>query len=176
MSTTHNDPTPSCDQQKRNIAFQKHNHAICIENAMDIADQRCKDQGVRLTQLRRRVLELIWQSHKPLGAYDLLDMLSGASQKRIAPPTIYRALDFLQQQRLVHRIASLNAFIGCCASDPHLNSAFLICQQCEVAIELEQTAIQLAIEATGKHSGFSVISTAVEVVGLCPGCLEGQQQ
>ena len=137
---------------------------------MKIAEKRCKEQGVRLTKLRRQVLELIWQSHRPLGAYDLLDMLSGSNQKRIAPPTIYRALEFLQQQKLVHRIATLNAFTGCGATSAHANSAFLICQRCQIAIEMEQSELQLAINIGAEQSGFSVSSANIEVLGLCSSC------
>jgi Fur family zinc uptake transcriptional regulator len=73
----------------------------------------CAQKGLRLTALRRRVLELVWQSHKPLGAYDILAVLSEQDGRRAAPPTVYRALDFLLENGLVHRISSLNAFVGC---------------------------------------------------------------
>ena len=101
------------------------------------ADALCARQGVRLTELRRRVLELVWQSHKPLGAYDILAVLSETDGRR-APPTVYRALDFLQENGLVHRIASLNAFVGCNNPEHSHQGQFLICRTCHTAIELEQ--------------------------------------
>lgn len=154
------------------IASTPHDHQACIASALEIASQRCKEQGVRLTPLRKQVLELVWQSHKPLGAYELMEMLSGSNQKRIAPPTIYRALDFLLNQGLIHRITSLNAFTGCCASDPHSNSAFFICQNCQIAIEMDQQTLQGAIDNSAHQAGFSVASAALEVVGLCRNCQE----
>jgi zinc transport system ATP-binding protein len=111
-----------------------------VHSALAEADALCTRQGLRLTALRRRVLELVWQSHKPLGAYDILAVLSEQDGRRAAPPTVYRALDFLLENGLVHRIASLNAFIGCSHPEHAHQGQFLICRECHVAIELEQTA------------------------------------
>ena len=94
------------------LACRPHDHAHCVAGALAEADALCARLGVRLTELRRRVLELVWQSHKPLGAYDILAVLSEQDGRRAAPPTVYRALDFLLENSLVHRIASLNAFTG----------------------------------------------------------------
>jgi len=116
------------------------------------------------------VLELVWQSHKPLGAYDILAVLSEQDGRRAAPPTVYRALDFLLENSLVHRIASLNAFIGCSHPEHAHQGQFLICRECHVAIELEQTSISNAIVASAKDVGFSVEAQTVEVVGLCGNC------
>lgn len=90
---------------KTPLACQPHDHSQCVSTALAEADALCARQGVRLTELRRRVLELVWQSHKPLGAYDILAVLSETDGRRAAPPTVYRALDFLQENGLVHRIA-----------------------------------------------------------------------
>src|SRR5690606_6370026 len=126
----------------------------------------------RLTTLRRRVLELVWQSHRPMGAYDLLDILAREDDRRPAPPTVYRALDFLQEQGLVHRIASLNAFIGC-ASPEHVHQGhFHICRICRVAFELDQSLIQPAISKVAEQLGFTVESETVEIAGLCTRCRE----
>ena len=92
--------------------FHAHDHDHCIETALGDAESVCIERGVRLTVLRKRVLEIVWQSHRPLGAYAILDVLA-ADGRRAAPPTVYRALDFLQENGLVHRIASMNAFVGC---------------------------------------------------------------
>ncbi len=109
---------------------------------MSEADALCARQGLRLTALRRRVLELVWQSHKPLGAYDILAVLSEQDGRRAAPPTVYRALDFLLENGLVHRISSLNAFIGCNHPEHAHQGQFLICRECHAAIELEQKVHQ----------------------------------
>ena len=130
----------------------------------------CTRQGLRLTALRRRVLELVWQSHKPLGAYDILAVLSEQDGRRAAPPTVYRALDFLLENGLVHRIASLNAFIGCSHPEHVHQVQFLICRACHVAIELEQSSISDAIINSAKDVGFTVETQTVEVVGLCGSC------
>jgi len=126
--------------------------------------------GLRLTALRRRVLELVWQSHKPLGAYDILAVLSDQDGRRAAPPTVYRALDFLLENGLVHRIASLNAFIGCNHPEHAHQGQFLICRECHVALELEQPAISQAIVQSAADVGFKVEGQTVEVVGLCSAC------
>lgn len=93
------------------LASRPHDHSRCVTHALTEAESICTRQGLRLTALRKRVLELVWHSHKPLGAYDILGVLSEEDGRRAAPPTVYRALDFLLENGLVHRIASLNAFI-----------------------------------------------------------------
>ena len=155
---------------KASLACLPHDHSQCVSSALADADALCAQQGVRLTALRRRVLELVWHSHKPLGAYDILAVLSETDGRRAAPPTVYRALDFLLENGLVHRIASLNAFIGCVHPGELHQGQFLICKACHAAIELELSAISQAIVAGAAAVGFAVESQTVEVVGLCAGC------
>ncbi|WP_296267211.1 zinc uptake transcriptional repressor Zur [Pseudomonas sp. UBA6562] len=152
------------------LAHRPHDHSRCVHSALTEADDLCARQGLRLTALRRRVLELVWQSHKPLGAYDILAVLSEQDGRRAAPPTVYRALDFLLENGLVHRIASLNAFIGCTHPEHAHQGQFLICKGCHVALELEQASISEAILASAAEVGFSVENQTVEVVGLCGNC------
>ncbi|MBK4989678.1 MULTISPECIES: zinc uptake transcriptional repressor Zur [Pseudomonas] len=152
------------------LANRPHDHSHCVHSALAEADALCARQGLRLTALRRRVLELVWQSHKPLGAYDILAVLSEQDGRRAAPPTVYRALDFLLENGLVHRIASLNAFMGCSHPEHAHQSQFLICRVCHVAIELEQDSISDAIIGSARHVGFTVENQTVEVVGLCSNC------
>ncbi len=134
------------------------------------AQNLCLQKRVRLTELRKQVLELIWQSHKPLGAYTLMDMLSESSSRRVAPPTVYRALEFLLEQRLIHRINSLNAYIGC--PDPYSQhqNHFLICRQCGIASECDNQMLSEQIGKAGQAAGFSVENQCLEIVGLCPNC------
>ena len=132
----------------------------------------CAQKGLRLTALRRRVLELVWQSHKPLGAYDILAVLSEQDGRRAAPPTVYRALDFLLDNGLVHRISSLNAFVGCSHPEHPHQGQFLICRNCHAAIELEQKSISDAIINSARDVGYTVEGQTDEVVGLCSGCRE----
>jgi Fur family zinc uptake transcriptional regulator len=156
------------------LASRPHDHSHCVSHALAEAESICTRQGLRLTALRKRVLELVWQSHKPLGAYDILGVLSEQDGRRAAPPTVYRALDFLLENGLVHRIASLNAFVGCNHPEHAHQGQFLICRSCHAAIELEQPAISEAIVASAAAVGFAVEGQTVEVVGLCAGCREPQ--
>ncbi|MGH8434185.1 MAG: zinc uptake transcriptional repressor Zur [Pseudomonas sp.] len=156
------------------LASRPHDHSHCVHNALAEADAICARLGLRLTALRRRVLELVWQSHKPLGAYDILGVLAEEDGRRAAPPTVYRALDFLLENGLVHRIASLNAFVGCNHPEHAHQGQFLICRSCHAAIELEQLAISEAIVASASAVGFAVEGQTVEVVGICAGCRKAE--
>jgi Fur family transcriptional regulator, zinc uptake regulator len=91
------------------FADASHDHQRCVKRAFAEAEQICLEQGQRFTTIRRKVFELIWQQHKPIGAYQILEDLQ--QESRTAPPTVYRALDFLLNLGLIHRIASLNAFV-----------------------------------------------------------------
>ncbi len=152
------------------IACLKHNHAQCISTALQAARELCLAKKVRLTKQREKVLELIWQSHKPLGAYALMDMLAAESTRRVAPPTVYRALDFLMEQDLIHRINSLNAYIGC--PDPHTQhqNQFLICSTCGIASECIDDSLNAAIMEASQAAGFSISHHSLEITGLCPNC------
>ena len=154
-----------------NHAFpqSKHDHDTCVADALHKADLVCAQRDVRLTPQRRRILEIVWASHKPIGAYDVLEILN-RNGGRSAPMTVYRALDFLMEQGLVHRLASLNAYLGCNHPHEKHNSYFLICQQCNQAAELADTSIQSAILASTKGTGFAVQSQLVEIQGLCQDC------
>ena len=154
------------------IACVPHDHSQCVKSALAEAEVVCRRQGTRLTALRRRVLELVWHSHKPLGAYDILAVLSEQDGRRAAPPTVYRALDFLLENGLVHRIASLNAFIGCAHPEQPHQGQFLICYQCHTAIELESFSISEAITNAAVSLGFQVYQKTVEISGLCRACQE----
>ena len=151
-------------------ACSQHNHNHCIHEAITAARSLCEGRGVRLTSLREQVLELVWQSHKPLGAYTLMEMLAKASTRRVAPPTVYRALDFLLEEGLIHRINSLNAFIGCPSPTQRHQSHFLICQACNVAVELDSLPLQQALADSAADAGFSLLSHSVEISGFCAEC------
>lgn len=152
------------------LACSHHDHHHCISDALAAARQLCLSRGVRLTDLRLQVLELIWQNHKPLGAYTLMEMLAKANTRRVAPPTVYRALDFLLEQGLIHRINVLNAFIGCPSPAIKHQSHFLICRACGIAVELDQPALSEQILKVAHQAGFVVESQALEISGLCSNC------
>ena len=146
-----------------------HDHAECISTALAAAEDTCRREGLRLTPIRRRVLELVWQNHRPVGAYDLLDQLS-RDGKRAMPPTVYRALEFLQGAGLVHRIATLNAFVGCSHPDHAHQCQFLICSDCRTVVELESEQIGRSLKREAAALGFQVREQSVELTGLCPEC------
>jgi Fur family transcriptional regulator, zinc uptake regulator len=152
---------------------QGHDHRRCIDTALAAAEAVCAERGVRLTDLRRRVLELVWRSHRPVGAYDLLEALA-AERRRAAPPTVYRALDFLMEQGLVHRIHSLNAFVGCAAAGNTHAAQFLICSDCGDATEFDDEELGAALGRLGTERGFRVRSRVIELQGRCARCASGE--
>lgn len=147
----------------------QHDHTRCVTSALKAAEVRCAD-GATLTESRRRVLEIVWESHRPIGAYDILDRLA-ADGRPAKPPTVYRALNFLLEQGLVHRLETLNAFIGCGASEADGHTAqFLICRDCNMAQELDDPALRQALIAAAEQSGFRVDKRVVELSGTCADC------
>ena len=146
-----------------------HDHENCVARAMAAAEQVCRERGLRFTSLRRRVLGLVWESHKPAGAYEILERL-GEEGRSAAPPTVYRALEFLIDAGLVHRLDSLNAFIGC--PDPSNSHAgqFLICRQCRSVVELDDADIEELVQSKARRLGFTAVHQMLEIQGLCEDC------
>ena len=136
---------------------------------MKTAIDLCAERGVRLTALRNNVLELIWQSHQPVGAYELLDILK-SKRRNAQPPTIYRALNFLLDLGLIHRIESLNAYVGCDTPQMSHNTQFLICTSCGAAADISDLRLDKAINALAKDAKFSINHRSIEVEGQCPNC------
>jgi Fur family zinc uptake transcriptional regulator len=152
------------------FTFQpKHDHTRCINKALQKAEAVCLKSEQRFTKIRRLVFEMIWQSHRPIGAYELLPAIKNAGFNS-APPTVYRALDFLQEQGLVHRISSLNAFIGCSHPGHQCSSCFLICDNCQLAVELESPKLADAISDITLEMDFVAQREHLEIVGICPNC------
>jgi Fur family zinc uptake transcriptional regulator len=149
-------------------------HAGVLTERLTRAEAACARRGAKLTDVRRTVLELILESREPIGAYALLDRLKDRSGQG-KPPTIYRALDFLLAQGLIHRVERLNAFIGCHEESDHPHPVqFLICGICGSVTEFEDEAIGRAVETVASHSGFRVKRAIVEVEGTCGVCV-GQE-
>lgn len=150
-----------------------HNHDHCVAAALDTAEAVCARAGQRLTTLRRRVLELVWAGHRPVGAYALLDELK-KDGRGAAPPTVYRALEFLLECGLIHRIESLNAYVGCShPGEAHLTQ-FLICKSCGTAAELDDKRLGEAIGRSAAEHGFSIANRIVELSGTCAACRTGR--
>ena len=144
-----------------------------LEAALDRAATSCLKRGAQLTPLRRQVLGLVLGADQPLGAYALLDLLK-AERPGAAPPTVYRALDFLLEQGLIHKVERLNAFVGCMEAEhghahghPH---QFLICRQCGTTQEMADPAVMQAVEAAARRVGFRPDHATVEVEGTCARC------
>ncbi|HSG04258.1 MAG TPA: Fur family transcriptional regulator [Marinobacterium sp.] len=155
-----------------NNAFNSaHNHQHCVSDALSSAKALCRSQGQRLTPIRELVLRLVWQSHKPLGAYELLPQLAQAGFNS-APPTVYRALDFLQELGLIHRISSMNAFIGCTQPNHPHPTAFMICRACRTAAELDTSELETLFHLSAAKQGFDIEQQSVELLGLCVQCRE----
>lgn len=148
----------------------EHNHSLCIKDALADADKVCGSKGVRLTPQRRAILEIVWSSHKPIGAYEILELLAKKTKSRPAPMTVYRALDFLIEQCLVHRIASLNAYMGCSHPGKHHGSCFLICDNCGQAAQILDDNIENIISQEADRVGFTINLNLVEVSGVCSQC------
>ena len=146
-----------------------HEHESCIEDALARAEAVCRERGVRLTPLRRRVLELVWGSHRAIKAYDLLAALSDG-EVAAKPPTVYRTLEFLMAQGLVHRIDSLNAFVGCPQPNQRHSAQFLICGDCGDVSEMNAASIDRAVADQAADSGFALSRKIIELHGKCPRC------
>jgi Fur family zinc uptake transcriptional regulator len=155
----------------RQFPHEEHDHDHCVAEAIATAVQICRERGLRFTEQRRRVLELVWNSHKPVGAYDILNRLNRAGGK-VAPPTVYRALDFLIEADLVHRLDSLNAFVGCPdPSTPHTGQ-FLICRECRSVAELDDIEIDKMVRQSASNLGFTAIHQTLEIEGICRNCAD----
>ena len=152
--------------------FDSHDHSRCLSDALEDAERLCRERGARLTSLRRRVLEIVWSGHKPVGAYEILEVLR-SERHGAAPPTVYRALDFLLEQGLIHRLESLNAFIGCGAPGTAHGGQFLICRVCGMVAEVDDGRIEQAVSGTAAEAGFSIEHSIVEIAGICPECKAG---
>ena len=149
-----------------------HDHDRCSADALAHAEALCVKRGERLTPMRRKVLEALTASHNPLGAYEIIEQVA-VQGPRPAPITIYRALDFLTTQGLVHRIESRNAFLACInnhAADAPV--VFLICEHCGAVGEAPSTAVAETLNAAAKSAGFSPKSPVIEITGVCKHCRE----
>jgi Fur family zinc uptake transcriptional regulator len=147
----------------------KHDHDRCVSRLMRAAEKVCSERQLQLTPIRRRVLELVMQRHAPIGAYDILSAIRKGEGAQ-APPTVYRALEFLLDAGLIHRIDTLNAFIACEIPDSVHAGQFLVCRNCSKVVELDDPAISRLLVQKAKALGFTADPQDVEVKGLCDSC------
>jgi Fur family zinc uptake transcriptional regulator len=146
-----------------------HDHDRCIDSAIAQAEKVCEAENARFTDMRRKVFSLIWQSHTAVTAYELLDALQAEGQ-RVQPPTVYRALEFLTDLGLVHRIESLNAYFGCDQPDCDHLGQYFICTRCGRVAETVDEDVSIAVRKAAKQVGFKIEATTVEIKGLCHDC------
>ena len=167
MPHDHSDDCPGC--QSPDLAFAAHDHAHCQSDALARAEALAAVRGVRLTPVRRRVLEILLEAHKAMGAYDVLNRLAAEGFGN-QPPVAYRALEFLEDQGFAHRIRRLNAFAACMHPGEAHAPAFLICQSCNMVAEAPATPVMAALTQAAKTSGFAIERANIEAVGLCSTC------
>jgi len=145
--------------------------AVGAPAALAAAEEACRQRGVRLTAIRKAVLQALHATHRPLGAYDLAETLAARTSKRVAPITVYRALEFLLEQGFIHRLATRNAFVAC----PHSHGpgelvAFLICETCGGVDEAASPEIGAALGSVLARAGFAPQAQVVEIAGQCAHC------
>jgi len=144
-----------------------------VDRRIEQAAELCRARGQSLTPLRRRVLEIMLLAERPLGAYDVREILA-EERGRVAPPTVYRSLDFLVDQGLVHKVLSVNGFVACsAAARPHAAELF-ICRACGTTTELAQKLTDRRLEAAAAEIDFAIESVVLEVRGLCRACRLGE--
>ena len=147
-----------------------HDHGRCSTDAMAVAEARCVERGQRLTPIRRSVLAAVLVSHRPLGAYEIMERLAPRGPQP-APITVYRALEFLRENGLVHRIESRNAFVACV----HAHGAsdivvFLLCESCGTVGEASSAEVAAKLRAAARSVGFTPKSPVIEISGICTHC------
>ena len=136
-----------------------------------LAVSLCAARGNKLTTLRRHVLELLWESGRPTGAYALIEALELRYHRPVGPPTVYRALEFLMSQRLVSKIESRNAYVPCAHPERQHDCLFFLCSICGASTELEDPRVVQVLAEDAAALGYRVDRRVVEVEGTCPNCV-----
>jgi len=153
-------------------AFTNHDHQSCSGGVLDEADQLVRQSGLRLTPVRRRTLEILLENHRAMGAYQVLERLA-KDGFGTQPPVAYRALDFLVENGLAHRIRRLNAYAACMQPGVPHAPTFFICSDCEKVAEAQAFDVSDALEEAGDQIGFRVDRMNIEAMGTCPTCQKG---
>jgi len=151
-------------------AFHAHDHDDCAGTGIARAEELCARAGLRLTPVRRRVMEILLEEHRAMGAYEVLERLAGEGFGH-QPPVAYRALDFLVEHGLAHRIRRLNAFTACTRPGDNHAPVFFICSNCDAVAEAQGRQVRDAMDGAAGKIGFQIERVNVEALGLCPGCV-----
>ncbi|WP_201533849.1 transcriptional repressor [Psychrobacter ciconiae] len=165
---------PCCDQ----IHDVQHFSPTEVAARISAAKVDCTRRGVRFTPLRQQIYQLILESTAPIGAYDLITQLqqlrcsTGATNqtKNVAPPTVYRSLEFLLAENLIHQLTSLNAYVPCCHPRDKHTAAFLICESCQRVQECSSLPVQEMMSFAKDDAGFLVARSVIELAGRCKDC------
>lgn len=163
----HDHDCPGCDTP--DLAFAPHDHGLCATDALMRAEAMMADRTQRLTPVRRRTLQILLEAHRAMGAYEVLNRLAAEGFGN-QPPVAYRALEFLVEQGLAHRIRRLNAFAACMHPGEAHAPAFLICRACNLVAEAPAEAVTTALTEAASSLGFTIERSTVEALGLCPAC------
>ena len=145
-----------------------------VKRVLQDADRHCSQNGAKLTAKRRLVLESLLNSDKALSAYELADYCRVERGSEILPMSVYRILDFLASEGLVHRLKTTNKFIACShISCDHEHQAwqFLICQSCDKVeeVDLEKSIVSKITDAI-HEVGFRIAGRQLELEGVCADC------
>lgn len=151
------------------LAFVHHDHAHCTEGILARAETVSAERGARLTPVRRRALEILLEEHRALGAYDVLERLAKEGFGN-QPPVAYRALEFLVEHGLAHRVRRLNAFAACMHPGETHHPVFLICRVCNALAEAPAEPVRAALDMAAAEAGFVIERSNIEALGLCPIC------
>lgn len=161
----------------------QHFSASDVNERLIAAKEQCKGRGVRFTPLRQQIYKLVLQANKPVGAYDLITQLQQArlaaadenttklpAVKNVAPPTVYRSLEFLLDEGLIHQLTSINAYVPCCHPRAQHTAAFLICDACMRVQECSSLPVQEMMSFAEQDVGFIVARSVIELSGRCQAC------
>ncbi|ANT62797.1 Fur family transcriptional regulator [Salipiger sp. CCB-MM3] len=157
----------------RAVGFTEHDHDACVAERVAAAESYCADKRLQFTAARRRVLEILLDEHKALGAYEILDRLKREGRGS-QPPVAYRALDFLVTHGFAHRVERLNAYVACAHPCETHFPAFMICRVCDSVAEATSAPSKGLLGAAARDAGFRIEQTVVEAIGVCPACIEAE--
>ncbi len=149
--------------------LEPHDHTHCASNVLSHADHLIAEQGLRMTPVRRAALEILLSRQKAMGAYEVLEKLAEQGFGN-QPPVAYRALEFLVDNGLAHKVRRLNAFAACTQPETAHRPVFLICRSCDAVAEASSEPVQSALALAAAHEDFLIERVNVEVLGLCPTC------
>ncbi len=176
----------ACDHLHDCRIHNNHVHDVQDFTAHDVAErlaaakEQCRERGVRFTTLRQQIFTLVLEANKPVGAYDLITQLQQIRlsdsesetdmPKNVAPPTVYRSLEFLLSEGFIHQLTSINAYVPCCHPRARHTAAFLICDQCQRVQECSSLPVQEMMSFAEQDIGFTVARSVIELSGRCQAC------